>query len=681
MGPNSGGGKRNKSKATPARARFSSFRLEHKSKSSGKDSEGREQKKRAVKNGISASVAGAADQVSQSLLAAADLFQMSVQVAEHVISLLSRHDDLDNSECSSSTSSPDDDSVDAAAAAPVDTIEKATEAIRLDRSMNPVLHSPHRGLSDSEICALQLFSATFGFTRNDFVDISDVVGNDFIDICAGAVMRSCGIEVTCFDTHTPSSTLEEELGIMASIFGEKFCAQRSSSGCVLAQLTSEVSGSSAIFAIQKSDLYPSNYCHVAAWLNSPLLSRSKSVAFCQDALRRVEERCAQGSPIMFDLFQILEEASLTPQSAETESQSQREQIYDKYHFVLDLKNPTEPNTQKEEQPSVHSFEDPSAHMKQLQVTTSSSGHECVTECDRSMSVPSDQVQSVRMQYNKALNWADESGFSPSEASQKAKERLCGMFPQFAEASILACLNGKSVNLDKPSIAFKIQQLDFGVQLQCTKAIMKSTDVTKGKAKSLMALAQQQIIEDGGNIFASDIDEAKQLWVDLSVSIFEEQNLARRKQQAASYQARHSVTTNISEAAVVSSSAQAHNIPTSEGGTKLGSSKASSQTAEDLKLPHVSKLFSEQQCVDAVSAHSTRMRQKILSPEKTESEIKSDQQLSERLCQELQVKVHSHRYKRMLATREKLPAFQQQAKITSDILKNKVTLVIGDTGWL
>ena len=80
---------------------------------------------------------------------------------------------------------------------------------------------------------------------------------------------------------------------------------------------------------------------------------------------------------------------------------------------------------------------------------------------------------MRIQYNKALNWADESGFAAADASQKAKERLCGMFPQYSEETILAALHGKSSELMKPSTAFNIQLFDFGVQLQCTKSIMKA----------------------------------------------------------------------------------------------------------------------------------------------------------------------------------------------------------------
>lgn len=677
MGPNSGGGKRNKTKATPARARFSSFCHEHKSKGSGKDSEGRERKKRVVKSGISASVAGAFDQVSHSLLAAADVFQMSAEVVGHVISLLSGQDEPDTSECSSSSSSSDDDSISVPATVPVDAIERATIDPRpvFPTNHERVVKPPPCGLSDSEICALQLFGATHGFTKEDFANTSDIVGIDLIDICACAIMRSCGADLACFQQHTPSCILEEELEIVASIFGENFSVQRSSSGCVLSLLTYAVSGSSAILAIQRSDLYPSKHCHVAAWFYRPSLSRTNAVACCRDSLKRIEERIAHGSPIMFDLFQFLEEASLSPQLAEIESQSQLQQIYEKYKFTPGLKHPTKTTLQIHEQDNADAAVESNPKMKQCPVTTATLS---TAACDNSSSVPSELVQHIRVQYNKALNWADESGFSPAEASQKAKERLCCMFPQYSEASILASLSGKSLHLDKPSIAFKIDQFDFGVQLQCTKAIMKSIDVTKGKAKSLMALAQQQIIEDGGNIFASDMDEAKQLWVDLSVSLYEEQNLARRKQQAASYQARHGTAAKTSTAADTSSVEACLNS-NSEGGAKLDSVKASSQFKEDLKLAHVSKLFSEQQCVDAVVAHSNRMRQKLSPAEKNESEIQRDKQLCQRLCDELQAKVRSDRYKRMLATREQLPAFQQQSKITSDILNNRVTLVIGDTG--
>ena len=678
MGPNSGGGKRNKTKSTPARARFSSFRPEHKTKGSGKESEGREQKKRAVKSGISASVAGALDQVSQSLLAAADVFQLPAHVADHVISLFSRSAEHDNSECSSSTSSSDDDCMATMSADPVDTIEKATEELRLDFSLDHVLSkSPRKGLSDSEIGALQLFGAMYGFTKEDFVNLSDIVGSDHIDLCAGAVMRLCGIDVASFKQHSPSSVLEEELVTVASIYGQNFSVQRSFSGCVLSQLTYEVSGSSAILAIQCSDLYPSNDCRVAAWFHGPSLSRSNCVLHCRDALKRVMDRCALGSPIIFDLFQMLEEVSLPHHFAETESHSQLQQIYDKYKFTPSLKHPTETTFQMLAQNSVVAVEEPKVEMMRPSVATATSG----TEFDCTTSIPSDFVQNIRIQYNKALNWADESGFFPPEASQKAKQRLCGMFPQFSEASILASLSGKSFDLDKPSIAFKVQELDFGVQLQCTKAIMKSIDVTKGKAKSLLALAQQHIIEDGGSIFASSIDEAKQLWVDLSVSLHEEQNLARRKQQAANYQIRRGIAATTFSVAAAAFPSSAEVVSNSEGrAAKLDSAKAASQQKEDLNVAHVSKLFSEQQCADAVMAHSNRMRQKTLPPEKNDSEIKKDAQLSQRMCEELQAKIRSDRYQRMLSSREQLPAFQQQDKIISDIRNNRVILVVGDTGY-
>jgi hypothetical protein len=669
MGPNSGGGKRNKTKVTPARARFSNFCPHAKTKGSDKTSDGQGRKKKlqsALKSGVSASVAGAFDRVSQSLLASADVFHMSPHVADHVISILSRPQD--SSESSSSVSESDDDAI-ASVAAPVDAIKKAID-LRLDLSPDHVrtLKPSRNGLSDSEICALQLF-ASHGFTKEDFVNISDIVGSDLIDICAAAVVRSCGIEITPLEQCNPSSTLEEELISLASIYGESFSTQRSSNGCVLFQLAYEASDAFVIVVIQHSDMYPSDQCDVAAWFYRPLLDRSKCVSHCRDALNCARDRCKSGLPILFDVFQSLEVAALSTPPAEAECQSELQHIYGKYKFTLSSNQAVDGTVQKLGETSGITSIASNLEAKSLSETSS-------TSCTASSLSP-EAAQSIRIQYNKALNWADESGFLHADASRKAKERLIEMFPQYSEAAISVALSGKLSHSFKPSMVFNIQDLDFGVQLQCVKSIMKSIDVTKGKAKSLLSQAQQQIVEDGGKIFASSMEEAKQLWADLSISIYEDQNLARRKQQSESYLLRQAVAARASS--VVDTV-----VPSAISRTKSASSASDSVQATvrqqvDLAVTQVSKLFSEQQCVDAVRSRSDRLQQQSIPAEKNESEIRKEEQLSRRLCDELRAKYESDRYKRMLVSRQQLPAFQQQEKIISDIRSNRVTLVVGDTG--
>jgi hypothetical protein len=669
MGPNSGGGKRNKPKATPARARFSNFCPHAKTKGSDKTSDGPGRKKKmpsVSKSGVSASVAGAFDRVSQSLLTSADVFQMSPQVSDHVISILSRPHD--SSDSSSSASESDDD------AAPVDAIKKAIES-RLDLSSDHdrTLKPSRHGLSDSESCALQLF-ASYGFKKEDFVNISDMVGSDLIDICAAAVVRSCGIDVTPLEQLTPSSILEEELISLTSIYGESFYTQRSSNGCVLSQLTYEASDAFAILVIQHSDMYPSDQCDVAAWFYRPSLDRSKCVAHCRDALDCVRDRCASGLPIIFDVFQTLEGVTLSALPAEAECQSELQQIYGKYKFALSSNHPVDGTVQKLEQTSGKASVASNVEAIPSPETSSTIG--------TASSLSSEATQSIRIQYNKALNWADESGFSPADASHKAKERLFGMFPQYSEATISVALNGNSSHSLKPSIAFNIHDLDFGIQLQCVKSIMKSIDVTKGKAKSLLAQAQQQIVEDGGKIFASSMEEAKRLWADLSISIHEEQNLARRKQQSENYLFRQGVAARASTVAdtVGPSPVDLSAISRSKSANvATASAQAPARRQEDLAVTQVSKLFSEQQCVDAVRSHSDRIQQQSIPAEKNESELRKEEQLSRRLFDELRAKYESDRYKRMLVSRQQLPAFQQQEKIILDIRSNRVTLVVGDTG--
>jgi hypothetical protein len=671
MGPNSGGGKRNKTKATPARARFSNFFPHAKSQPKGKESEtqNRERKKYSVpKTGLSASVAGAFDRVSQSLLASADEFHVSSQVADHVISLLSR-----SNEDFSESSDSGDDEIDSAA--PVQAIEKAIEQrLELSTVHDRTLKTSRDGLSDSESCALQLVAA-YGFTKDHFINISELVGNDMIDICAAAVLRSCGIDLTTFQQLTPSSILEEELITIGSIYGEFFSVQRSSNGCILCQLTYEASNASAILAIQFADLYPSNQCNVAAWLYCPTINQTQCMAHCRDALKSVRERCTSGLPIMFDVFQTLEEVSSSPLPVETQCHGELQQIYDKYKFTPGFSHPSDAATIRHlEATCAEPFVAPSSGTKSSSVPETKPMSGIDTVC--SSSLPFECIQSMRIQYNKALNWADESGFAAADASQKAKERLCGMFPQYSEETILAALHGKSSELMKPSTAFNIQLFDFGVQLQCTKSIMKSVDVTKGKAKSLLSQAIQQIVEDGGKIFASSMDEAKQLLVDLSISLYEEQNLARRKQQSESYLHRHGIAARTSSVADTFGHVQS----VVDHPVIADSAQATVRTKfEDLVVPQVSKLFSEQQCVDAVRLHSDRLQQQSMPGEKTEIELRKESQLSRRLCDELQSRYQSNRYKQMLVSRQQLPAFQQQEKIISDIGNNRVTLVIGDTG--
>ena len=693
MGPNSGGGKRNKSKATPARARFSNWFPQSKTKSSGKESTGqsREHKKHSVaKSGISASVAGAFDRVSQSLLAAADVFHVSPQVADHVLSLLSRANSCSDAELSTSDSESDDDaSVAAAAPVPAQAVAAAApahaigkHAVKLEAgssSQHQSAFKPQRqGLSDCETCALQLLAAK-GFSKEEFVDLGDIVGSDLIDICTAAVMRSCGLDVGPFQQRTPSSILEEELLTLSSIYGDNILVQRSASGSVTVQLTYEggvAGGATAILAIGTSDTYPSAHCRVAAWFHSPALSRTNCIANCRVALERVSDLCASGSPIIFDVFQTLEEACTSQHLAESEPLGEIQKIYDKYKFAP-AKHVIETAAHGLSPANVEACVKPVTepkHSSDLPAVALGSGS--------AASLPSDIVQTVRIQYNKALNWADESGFSSLEAPQKAKDRVFALFPQYSATAIATALSGKSSHEVKPSIAFNIQEFDFGVQLQCTKAIMKTTDVTKGKAKSLLAQAQQQIVEDGGKIFASNLEEAKQLWVDLSISVYEEQNLNRRKQQAESYQSRHGSaarTSSIVPAAAPAPVRAPVNTTSGAVGAAVVPAPAPAVKKADISVAQVSKLFSEQQCVDAVRAHSTRLRQQPLAAAKNESELKKERELSQRLSEELRAKQQSDRYRRVLATREQLPAFQQQDKIISDIFKNRVTLVVGDTG--
>lgn len=664
--------------ATPARARFSNFCP----KSSGKEPEGRgrDKTKRSVpKSGISASVAGAFDQVSQSLLAAADLFQLSPQVADHVISLLSTSIERDSN--SSSSSSESEDAIESTAA-PAEAREKHKESgLDLSLSRDLVVKSSRSGLSDSENCALQLFAA-HGFTKEDFVNLSDIVGDDLIDICTAAVMRICDIRVTSLEQRPcPSTALEEELLSLASIYGDNFSAQRSSNGCMLSQLAFEDSGAFAILAIQLSDMYPSEKSNVAVWFSCPSLSRSSCLAVCRGIMGRVHQSCVLGCPVMFDVFQSLEEASLSPPPPVVglgESSIELQKIYDKYKYC---KHPVEQTVDMLEQASVEVSVVPKAESKRLPEPAAISA----SSVDGSSSMSSETIQSIRIQYNKALNWADESGFSPLVAPQKAKERLCSMFPQHAESLILEVISGKSSQLVKPSIAFNVRDFDFGLQLQCTKSIMKSIDVTKGKAKSLLAQAQQHIVEDGGKIFACDIDEAKQLWVDISISLYEEQNLVRRKQQAESYQARRGLMSktfsdaNTDVPASDDSNVTAKSAKSVNAGGASNVTPPTSQHKVDLAVAQVSKLFSEQQCVDAVRSHSNRLQTQTMPAAKTESDVRRDKQVSERLCTELRAKFQSDRYKRMLAVREQLPAFQQQDNIVSVIGSNRVTLVVGDTG--
>jgi len=683
MGPNSGGGKRNKSKATPARARFSNWFPQSKTKSSGKEPTGqsREHKKHSVaKSGISASVAGAFDRVSQSLLATADVFQISPQVADHVLYLLSRATACSDSDLSSSNSESDDDP----AAAAVPLVQARVSALQLEVRSSSNHHSvvvkPSRhGLSDCETCALQLVMAK-GFSKEDFVDLSGIVGSDLIDICTAAVMRSCGIDINSFRQSTPSVILEEELLTVSSIYGENFVVQRSSSGCVTAQLAYDAgaaAGATAILVVAMSDVYPSAQCNVAVWFYSPLLSRSKCIGYCRDALDRVSDRCASGTPIMFDVFQTLEEVSTSQHLAESESLSEMQQIYDKYKFA--------PNAQRAIVAPAHARSPASAEASvqpKIEAKPKQPSELPIAVTVGCASLSSEIIQTVRIQYNKALNWADESGFSSSEAPQKAKERVFALFPQYSETAITTALGGKSSHDVKPSIAFNIQEFDFGIQLQCTKSIMKLTDVTKGKAKSLLAQAQQQIVDDGGKIFANSLEEAKQLWIDLSISVYEEQNLARRKQQAESYQARHG---SVARSSAVVPAAVPAPVRAPVASLSVAACAAitlapvAAQQKVQPSVAQVSKLFSEQQCVDAVRAHSTRLKQQTLPSEKNESQLKQERALSQRLCDELRAKHQSDRYRRMLVTREQLPAFQQQDKIISDISKNRVTLVIGDTG--
>jgi hypothetical protein len=679
MGPNSGGGKRNQAKATPTRARFSNFCPHVKSKGGSKDADGQSREKKrqsAPKSGVSASVAGAFDRVSQSLLASADVYHIaSTQVADHVISLLSRTNEL--LELSSSSES-DDDARMPTAAAEEELVEKASgPSLDLSLDHDCTIKPSRKGLSDSETCSLQFFAA-YGFKKEDLVDISDIVGNDLIDITTAAVVRSCGMNVAACQQCVPSLILEEELVTLASIYGEAFSSQRSSNGCVLSQLTYEASGASAILAIQFSDVYPSDQCNVAAWIYGPLLDRSKCVALCRNALDSVRERCASGLPIIFDVFQTLEEESMALLPAETECHSELQQIYDKYKYSVSLKHAAETTVENAALASVKPSVAPFTEVKQFPETSSSG-----TGADCASSLSSEVIQSIRIAYNKALNWADESGFSPADASLKAKERLCGLFSQFSEDTILVALSGKSSHSMKPSIAFNIRDLDFGIQLQCTKSIMKSIDVTKGKAKSLLAQAQHNIVEDhGGKIFASSLDEAKQLWVDLSISYYQDQNLARRKQHSESYLFRKGIAARAScvEDASAPSPSNHPVIARSESAfAATASAQATVQRKADLGVAQVSKLFSEQQCVDAVRLHTDRLQQHSTPADKNEFELRKERQVSVRLCDELREKYQSDRYQRMLVSRQQLPAFQQQEKIISDIRNNRVTLVVGDTG--
>jgi hypothetical protein len=359
-----------------------------------------------------------------------------------------------------------------------------------------------------------------------------------------------------------------------------------------------------------------------------------------------------------------------------ENRIELQKIYDKYKY---WQHPVEQTVDMFKQASVEVSVVPEAESKLRPEPAAISA----SSVDGSASMSSETIQSIRIQYNKALNWADESGFSPLVAPQKAKERLCSMFPQHAESLILAVISGKSSHLVKPSIAFNIRDFDFGLQLQCTKSIMKSIDVTKGKAKSLLAQAQQHVVEDGGKIFACDIDEAKQLWVDLSISLYEEQNLLRRKQQAESYQARRGLMSksfsNANTDVPASDDVTAKSAKSVNAGAASNVTPPASQHKVDLAVAQVSKLFSEQQCVDAVRSHSNRLQKQTMPAAKTESDVRRDMQVAERLCTELRAKFQSDRYKRMLAVREQLPAFQQQENIVSVIRSNRVTLVVGDTG--
>jgi hypothetical protein len=213
--------------------------------------------------------------------------------------------------------------------------------------------------------------------------------------------------------------------------------------------------------------------------------------------------------------------------------------------------------------------------------------------------------------------------------------------------------------------------------------MKAIDVTKGKAKSLLSQAQQQIVDDGGSIFATSLDEAKQFWVDVSISVYEEQNFSRRKQRSESYLARHGSAVKPSAAASASESTSSYVCSRSIGNlestnTMPGTAQQLSQQVLDSSVSQVSKLFTEQQCADALRDRSNRLLMPNIS-EKSESELKKDKQVSQLLCQELRALYQSDRYKRILASRETLPAFQHKEKIISEICKHRVTLVVGDTG--